>query len=78
MSVRAILGTLEYKIKEDMESDAYRIYTARALQILTENTANALGGKTMSISYDDLINPKPVDNRSADEIIDGIRKKINS
>lgn len=78
MSVRAILATLEYKIKEDMESDAYRIYTARALQILIENTANALGGKTMSISYDDLINPKPVDNRSADEIIDGIRKKINS
>ena len=78
MSVRAILATLEYKIKEDMESDAYLIYTARALQILTENTANALGGKTMSISYDDLINPKPVDNRSADEIIDGIRKKINS
>ena len=78
MSVRAILATLEYKIKEDMESDAYRIYTARALQILTENTANALGGKTMSISYDDLINPKPVDNRSAEEIIEDIKKKMNS
>lgn len=72
------MATLEYKIKEDMENEAYRRYTARALQILAENTANALGGKTMSISYDDLINPKPFDNRSADEIIDGIRKKINS
>ena len=78
MSVRAILATLEYKVKEDMESDAYRRYTARALQILTENVANALGGKTLSMSYDDLINPKPFDNRSADEIIDEIRKKINS
>lgn len=78
MSVRAILATLEYKIKEDMESDAYRRYTARALQILTENTANALGGKTMSISYDDLIDPKPRDSRSAEEIIEGIRTKINS
>lgn len=78
MSARAILGSLEYKIKEDMENDAYRRYTARALQILTENTANALGGRNMSISYDDLIDPKPIDNRSAEQIIEDIRKKINS
>ena len=78
MSARAILVTLEYKIKEDAKTDAYRIYLARATQILTENTANAFGGKSMSMSYEELINPKPVDNRSADEIIDGIRKKINS
>lgn len=78
MSVRAILTSLEYKIKADMENLAYRVYTARALQILTEDMSNAFGGKSMVISYEDFIKPKPVDNRSADEIIDGIRKKINS
>ena len=76
MSVRAILATMEYKIKADMEMRAYRKYTASALQILVENTCNAFGGKIMSMSYDDLINPKPVDNRSAEEIISDIKKKL--
>ena len=78
MSVRAILVTLEYKIKEDAKTDAYRIYVARATQILTENTANAFGGKSMSMSYEEFIKPKPVDNRSAEEIIEDIKKKMNS
>ena len=78
MSVRAILASLEYKIKEDMENWAYRTYTARALQILSEDMANAFGGKTMAISYEEFINPKPVDNRSAEQIIEDIKKKMNS
>ena len=78
MSVRAILTSLEYKIKEDMENWAYRTYTARALQILSEDMANAFGGKSMAISYEEFINPKPVDNRSAEEIIEDIKKKMNS
>ena len=78
MSVRAILASLEYKIKEDMENWAYRTYTARALQILSEDMANAFGGKSMAITYEEFINPKPVDNRSAEEIIEDIKKKMNS
>lgn len=78
MNARAILTSLEYKIKADMENWAYRAYTARALQILSEDMANAFGGKSMAISYEEFINPKPVDNRSAEEIIEGIKKKMNS
>ena len=72
------MTSLEYKIKEDMENWAYRTYTARALQILSEDMANAFGGKSMAISYEEFINPKPVDNRSAEEIIEDIKKKMNS
>lgn len=78
MNARAILKSLEYKIKADMENWAYRAYTARALQILSEDMANAFGGKSMAISYEEFINPKPVDNRSAEEIIEDIKKKMNS
>ena len=78
MSVRAILASLEYKIKEDMGNWAYRTYTARALQILSEDMANAFGGKSMAITYEEFINPKPADNRSAEEIIEDIKKKMNS
>ena len=78
MSVRAILTSLEYKIKADMENWAYRVYTARALQILSEDMANAFGGKSMAISYEEMIRPQHVDNRSAEEIIEDIKKKMNS
>lgn len=78
MSVRAILTSLEYKIKADMEMYAYRIYTARALQVITEDIANAFGGKSMAISYEEMIKPQYVDNRSAEEIIEDIKKKMNS
>lgn len=78
MSVRAILVSLEYKINADMEMHAYRRYTARALKVLTEDFANAFGGKSMAITYEEFINPKPDDNRSAEEIIEDIKKKMNS
>lgn len=78
MSARAILASLEYKIKADMENWAYQVYTARALQILSEDMANAFGGKSMAISYEEMIRPQNVDNRSAEEIIEDIKKKMNS
>lgn len=78
MSVRAILESLEYKIKADMEMHAYRRYTARALKVLTEDIANAFGGKSMAITYEEFINPKPTDNRSEEEIVEDIKKKMNS
>ena len=72
------MASLEYKIKADMETWAYRVYTARALQILTEDMSYAFGGKSMAISYEELIKPQTVDNRSAEEIIEDIKKKMNS
>lgn len=71
------MTSLEYKIKADMEMYAYRIYTARALQVITEDIA-AFGGKSMAISYEEMIKPQYVDNRSAEEIIEDIKKKMNS
>lgn len=32
----------------------------------------------MTVKLHDLLNPKPVETRSADEIIDGIRNKIEN
>lgn len=61
MSVRTILSTLPYKLKDDVEEYAYKQYVARCLRILTENTAIvSLGqGKYIKKEYDDIINPKP-------------------
>lgn len=64
--------------KQEQEEKAYRNYIAECLRVITENTAKSGGGSYMQIKYYDIINPKPVDNRTAEDIISGIKEKINS
>ena len=44
---------------------------------MTENTAGMVNGKLISVEYEDIISPKPEEKRSADEIIKGIKNKID-
>nr|DAI29740.1 MAG TPA: hypothetical protein [Caudoviricetes sp.] len=53
-----------------------KAYITDSLKIIAENIANIGGGKTMSARYTDIINPKPVDDRTADEIISSIKNKL--
>ena len=63
---------------------AYRIYVTDCLRITTDNTAKTVHALThgqaevhvMGIRFADVLENKPVDNRTADDIIDGIRKKL--
>lgn len=68
---------MPYKIKVDFENEVWRKYTARCLMLITENTAGMVNGKLISVEYEDIINPKPEEKRSADEIIKGIKNKID-
>lgn len=43
---------------------------------IAENTANASGGKAISTRFFNIINPKPEETRTAEDIINGIRKKL--
>jgi hypothetical protein len=44
---------------------------------VTENTAGMGNGKLISVEYEDIINPKTEEKRSADEIINGLKNKID-
>ena len=63
---------------------AYRIYVTDCLRITTENTAKTVHALTdgksevhvMGIRFADVLENKPVDNRTADDIIEGIRNKL--
>jgi len=44
--------------------------------MITENTANMSQGRYIKAEFEDIIKPRPVDNRTADEIIGGIKEKI--
>ena len=68
---------MPYKIKADAENELWRNYMARNVRMICENTAGLVRGKFMSVEYEDIINPKPEEKRTADEIIDGIKDKID-
>ena len=53
---------------------AYRIYVTECLRIISENTAKMGGGSYITAKFPDIINPKPVDNRTGEEIAADIIK----
>ena len=62
--------------KQEQEEKATKIYYAECLRIMSENTARFGGGGYIQVKLSDRLDPKPVDNRTANEIIDGIKDKI--
>ena len=62
--------------QKEQEEKAERYYIAECLRMLTENTARAFGGGYMEAKLHDILNPKPVDKRTADDVISDIKSKI--
>ena len=54
---------------------AYRIYVSDCLRIISENTAKIGGGSYITAKFEDIINPKPTDNRTGEEIAADIIKR---
>lgn len=64
------------KINSRQRDTAYRVYVTDALKFIAENTARYAGGGYMKARYEDLIHPKPEDTRTAEEIIEHMKKKL--
>lgn len=62
--------------QKEQEEKAVKIYYAECLRIMTENTAKMGCGSYIEAKLQDILDPKPVDNRTADDIIEGIRNKL--
>lgn len=63
------------KNREMQEEKAYRIYMSDTLNIIAKNTGRYAGGEFMTVRYADLINPKPRDERSCEEITADVIKR---
>ena len=61
--------------QKEQEDKAVKIYYAECLRIITENTAKMGGGSYITAKLADIINPKPVDNRTGEEIAADIIKR---
>jgi hypothetical protein len=75
ISVGGLIRLLPILVKRQQEESAFRIYTAECLRTMTENTAKFAGGSFVQAKYSDLIDPKPQDNRTCEEITAEVIKR---
>ena len=61
---------------EKRQDEAYRIYTAEAMKNINRILAENMTGSYMKVSYTEMLNPKPEETRTAEQIIEDIRKGL--
>lgn len=76
MNGKAIISTLPYKMKADIERELYQQYTARCLRIITENTAVLSQGQYITVELDEILNPKPEIEHVEGETSEKIKAKL--
>ena len=54
---------------------AYRIYVSECLRMISENAASGGGGSYMAVKFEDVLNPKQVENRTGEELAADIIKR---
>lgn len=64
------------KAKKEAEEKAYRIYMSDGIRMIAANTGKYFGGTMPKNRFYDLIKETPVETRTSNEIIDGIRQKL--
>lgn len=62
---------------EKKQAEAYRVYMSEAVKNINEILANNFNGSYMKISYMDMMKPQKVEERTAEQIIDDIRTRLN-
>ena len=62
--------------QKEQKDKAYRLYVTDALKIITENTAKLNGGTYLTGRYAEMIEPRKEETRTAEEIIDTIKEKL--
>lgn len=68
ISVGGLIRLLPILIRRQREESAFHIYAAECLRTITENTAKLAGGSFVQASFLDMIDPKPQDERTCEEI----------
>ena len=70
---RAYLSILPMELKKQCEREILRRYITDGIQMITQNTAGR-ERLYLSIGYGDIINPKPEESRSAEDIVADVVK----
>lgn len=62
------------RLEEYQRDEVYRIFITDSLRLSVNNFANQFGGNIVSMRYSDFF--KSEETKTADEIIENIRKKL--
>ncbi len=65
----------------EQKSEVWRLYVAETLRCISESTAKFAGGPYMTAKWADIIDPKPIETRTPEQVIDrvlGRLKEVNS
>lgn len=72
LRARALVSVLPDVLIKSCGQDAYQIYVADCMRMISENSAKFAGGSYMSVRFGDILHPKPRDTRTGDEIVTDI------
>lgn len=64
---KALMAVLPVAIKQNSERELYDSYVSECLRMLTENTANYLGGKYITKPFAEFLQPQ--ETKTAEEIV---------
>lgn len=63
-------------ISKQREEKAFKIYITEAVKNINKILAENFTGSYMAVSYEEMLNPKPVDERTGEEIVEDIRNGL--
>ena len=78
MSVRGLIAVMPMIIQRQNEQSAFRNYMAICAFNINEIVAKRYGGAYMTTKYHDLVNPPKEETRTSEEVISGIKEKLNA
>ncbi len=76
LTAKAVLATIHERIKENSEKEISLLYIAECARMTSENTAKVGIGPYMTAKLSDILHPKPVDNRTGEEIVADVIKTV--
>ncbi len=74
LSAKGYLAVLPVMMKNQIRQERFEYYLTDALWLVNENFAAALGGRTLEERFSSLVNPKPEDTRTEEEVIAQVKK----
>lgn len=75
--LRVCLTALPALIKQQAKDEAFRAYVTDALKAIAENSARGPhGGGYLKLRYMDIIDPKPEETRTGEEIVQHLSEKL--
>lgn len=61
---------------KEQESKAYQLYVAETLRCMSESVAMFAGGPYMPTKWADIIDPKPEETRTPEQVIDQVMGRL--